>query len=72
MRPDTEQEEKLLASHVIAYRLTGDGRKRIGACWDDRFEKQLRVAMRRAAELAHKPGTGQQLTERHGGTVNIV
>lgn len=49
-------EERLLASHVIQYRITTDERKRTGGGWDDPFERTLNAAIRRSGRLVRKSG----------------
>lgn len=49
-------DERLLASHVITYRVTADERKRTGGGWDDPFERNLNAAIRRSGRIARKSG----------------
>merc|ERR1712129_272318 len=48
--------ERLLASHVIIYRVTGDACKRVGGGWNDPFERKLGAAIRRSGRLVRKSG----------------
>jgi len=49
-------EERLLASHVVRYRVVGDGRRRVGGGWDDPFARKLNSAIVRAGKRERRGG----------------
>lgn len=50
------EEDRLLASHVITYRVNGASQKRIGGGWDDPFARKLSAAVLRSGRLVKKSG----------------